>query len=333
MVKIRPEAFDALVRRPPRDLRFVLLYGEDAGLIRERSDMLARTVVADLRDAFQVADMTAAAVDADPARLADEAAALSLMGGRRVVRVSGATAKFAEHVEPLFGQPTIEALVIVEAKDVTASKLKLVTLFETAPDAAAIACFPDSAASLAGVIQSMLREAKLEVAPDALDFLAANLGGDRQLTRRELEKLVLYKGGQDGAVTLADCMACIGDSSDLGIDDVVFATAGGNVAELDQRLTRLYLAGENAVRILRGVQRHFQQLQLARAGGRPVVFFQRRDEFAAQSRTWSPANLARALDLLTDAEIDCKSTGMPAEAICRHALLRIAQAARPPRGR
>ncbi len=332
MAKVRSEGFDAFARRPPRDLRFVLLYGDDAGLIRERSDVLARTVVPDLRDAFQVADMTAANVDADPARLADEAAALSLMGGRRVVRVSGATAKFVDHIEPLFEMTTIEALVIVEAKDVTSTKLKLVSLFEGAPDAAAIPCFPDTAASLAGVIQSMLRDAKLDVDPDALEFLAANLGGDRQLTRRELEKLVLYKGS--GTVTLADCRACVGDSSDLGLDDVVFATASGSVAELDQSLTRLYLAGENAVRILRGVQRHFQQLQLARAGGRPMgVFWKRADEFSAQTRTWSPANLARALDLLTDAEIDCKSTGMPAEAICRHALLRIAQAARPPRGR
>ena len=44
-------------------------------------------VCPDLRDPFRVAELTAAALAADPARLADEAAQISLMGGRRVVRV------------------------------------------------------------------------------------------------------------------------------------------------------------------------------------------------------------------------------------------------------
>ena len=77
----------AFLRRPDPEIRAVLFYGPDAGLVRERADAVARTVCPDLRDPFRVADLTAAALAADPARLADEAAQISLMGGRRVVRV------------------------------------------------------------------------------------------------------------------------------------------------------------------------------------------------------------------------------------------------------
>ncbi len=37
--------------------------------------------------------------------------------------------------------------------------------------------------------------------------------------------------------------------------------------------------------------------------------------------------LARAMELLLEAEIDCKSTGFPSETVCSRALLRITQAA------
>jgi DNA polymerase-3 subunit delta len=45
-------------------------------------------------------------------------------------------------------------------------------------------------------------------------------------------------------------------------------------------------------------------------------------------RTWSAATLAQALDSLTQAEIDCKTTGLPAVAVCGQALMAIAAAAR-----
>src|SRR2546423_1790242 len=78
---------EAFMRRPDPDVRAVLLYGPDAGLVRERAESIARTVCPDLHDPFRVADLAAAVLVADPARLVDEAAQISLMGGRRVVRV------------------------------------------------------------------------------------------------------------------------------------------------------------------------------------------------------------------------------------------------------
>ena len=73
----------------------MLLYGPDAGLVRERADDLARSVCSDLHDPFRVAELSGPAVAADPARLADETAQMSLIGGRRVVRVREAGDRLA----------------------------------------------------------------------------------------------------------------------------------------------------------------------------------------------------------------------------------------------
>ena len=61
----------------------VLLYGDDVGLIRERAARLVRAVAGAPDDPFRVVELERDGVGAIPA----EMAALSLTGGRRVVRV------------------------------------------------------------------------------------------------------------------------------------------------------------------------------------------------------------------------------------------------------
>ena len=43
---------------------------------------------------------------------------------------------------------------------------------------------------------------------------------------------------------------------------------------------------------------------------------------------WRPATLGTALQILTEAELDCKSTDLPDTAVLGRALMRVAQAAR-----
>ena len=71
----------------------------------------------DLTDAFNVADLSETVLLADPARLADEAAAISMMGGRRVVRVRGAGNDLADLLESFLDDPKGDALVVIEAGD------------------------------------------------------------------------------------------------------------------------------------------------------------------------------------------------------------------------
>jgi DNA polymerase-3 subunit delta len=331
-MKLRGDGVAAFVRKPPAGLRFALAYGSDLGLIAECADLLVRSVVDDPRDPFRVTDLTGAIIDADAARLTDELSAMSLIGGRRVVRLRGASAKHADQLEAAMQAPGGDTLLVVEAPDVTSSKLKIVALFEKGGNSVAISCFADSDDTLAGTITATLSQAGLRAGRDVIEFLVSRLGGDRMLTRRELEKLILYVGDQSKEVTLADCEACIGNTSDLHLDDVAFAAADGDLKELELGLTRLFRAGTESIATLRAVQRHFQKLQLAASGGRPFgIHFSRTAQFTAQTRTWNGPRLNRALELLTDAEIDCKTTGMPAEAVCRHTLLKIALAARPAR--
>jgi len=358
-VKLQGRAIEGFLARPDPKVRAVLVYGPDAGLVRDRADTLARSVLPDLNDPFRVAELTAKAVAGDPARLADEVAAFSLTGGRRLIRLREADDSTATAFAALFAaEPGGDSLVVAEAGDLGArSKLRLA--FEAAAGGAALPCYMEDENALRRVMVDLAAAAGLALDPDAQAFLAANLVGDRLMARSEIEKLALYMdaspGGSDAGsagrggerrVGLEDVQAAIGDSASLlSLDDPAWAAASGDFPTLDRALGRLFAEGMAAVAILRAAQRHFQRLHWAQgeiaAGAspdvavkavKPPVFFKMQSVFAAQLRQWPPAQLRQALERLVDAEAECKRTGMPDETLTARALFQLAAMARARRG-
>src|SRR5471030_1306607 len=88
-VKIEPRQVESFLRKPDPKIRAVVVYGNDDGLVAERGTQLAKTVCEDLKDPFRVVDIAGESLKGDPARLADEFGAMSLMGGRRADRAGG----------------------------------------------------------------------------------------------------------------------------------------------------------------------------------------------------------------------------------------------------
>ena len=337
-MKLPPARVAAFLRRPDPDIRAVLFFGPDGGLVRERAEAIARTVCSDLRDPFRVTDLTAAALAADPARLADEAAQISLIGGRRVVRVREAGDPLAPVCARFLKAPAGDALVVVEAGDLP-GRSALRRVFDEAPQAAAIGCYPDSARDLAAVVREACAAHRIAIGRDALDFLVGQLGGDRLLTRAELEKLTLFVG-DGGRVELDDVRAAVADSAALSLDDALLAAAEGDAAALDRALARVFQEGESPVTVIRALLRHLQrlhQLAVRVASGaaieeairtaRPPIFFKEQDSYRRQLQRWNEARLRGALDRAADAEFRMKLTGSPAITICREALFAVAAGA------
>ncbi|SMF09121.1 DNA polymerase III, delta subunit [Tistlia consotensis] len=350
-MQVKPQQADALIKAPPPALRALLLYGPDSGLVRERGRAARIAVLGEGDDPFRLSELSGGDLKDDPTRLADEAAALSFTGGRRVVVLRDLTDAQARLVQDFLKDLPGEALVVVEAGDLP-RRSALVKAFESAgAEAAAVACYRDEARDLGRVIDESLTANGLAASPDARAYLAANLGGDRLLTRQELDKLALYlAGGADGSrrVEIDDVLAVIGDSAALSLDDLAFSVASGDLPGVDRALKRSLQEGVTVVGLLRAVARHFQRLHLAvglaAEGGdpdaalkklRPPVFWKQAAPFKAQMRLWPPRALGAALGRLLEAEADCKRTGFPDEALAGRLLLDLAAqvAARSGRGR
>ena len=85
MAIVKSEQFEAFLREPKRRAAMFLLYGTDSDLASERARRLVPTLVSDAADPFQVVRLTADTLAKDPGRLADEASAISMFGGARVI--------------------------------------------------------------------------------------------------------------------------------------------------------------------------------------------------------------------------------------------------------
>lgn len=348
---LKGQSIRSLLARPIAGIRVVLFYGPDDGQVHELGARAARTVVADLGDPFRVADLGTAALVEEPARLVDEADARSLVGGRRVVRVRDAADGCAVAVGNLLDAATDrtpdpeDSLVVLEAGDLPA-KSTLRKLTEKHDLAAVIACYRDEGRSLSDVVQESLASHGLTATPEAMEHLVSQLGGDRGVSRRELDKLALYMAGPDGGttVTLDDAATCVGDGRALGLDSAVMAATDGRVDRIDTTLDRLFEDGVAPVAALRTLSTHLMRLQFlaaAVAEGQPLkqamqrlqprVFWKLQDQVAGQVRFWTIPATSRALSAVRDAEIRCKSTGYPDQLMCRSTFLstaRLAAAAR-----
>jgi DNA polymerase-3 subunit delta len=330
---------EGFVAKPDPAVRAVLVYGPDTGLVRERLNKMTRAVAGSVDDPFRVIEIPADALRDDPARLRDEAAAISFGGGRRVVRVRDAGDTLAELFESFDDDAMGDALVVVTAGDLS-PRSKLRGVFEAGKRIAALPCYADDDAMVGSVAREMLKAAGLAIHSDALSWLVNHLGGDRELSRRELEKLILYKGGP-GTVTEEDVLACVGDTAGFAVDDLIYALADGDQTTMQRVYGRLVNEGASAMSLLTMVSRHLSRLHETRgrmsdgksadaaaAMLRPPVFFKFKTRFTSQANRWNESLLARGLEIVSEAEMQAKSTDIPTEAVIERAFMQLAQVGR-----
>lgn len=335
-MKLDKQPLEAFLKNPATHIAAALVFGPDEGMVHERVQMMSHAILGGKDDPFRLTELSGDDIKADSARLNDETKAIAMMGGRRVVRIN----RVSDTHEPIFAallkdyHDSAQCMVIVEAGDI-GGKSSLKRLFENAPHAAAIACYRDESTTLPILIRQHLNAAGLEVDRDALAYLSAHLGGDRGITRAELDKLVLYMGSEK-KVSLEDCMACVGDQSALSQDDLCSAIGLGDLQGLERQIER-NLAESNEISLIRLVSRHFmklhhvtarmahgEQIETAIAGLRPPIFWKSVDNFKAQCRRWSIETIGCALLRLTEIEADAMRQHRFADTLTRRGLMEIA---------
>ena len=343
-MKLQGAAIERFLARPDPAIRAVVIYGGDEGLVRERAARLGHSVVSDLNDPFRVALLTAEAIGADPSLLADEASAMSLMGGRRLIRIRDGSEKITRALTALLEAPAGDSLTVIEAGDLT-SRSSLRKLAEGSAAAAALPCYVEDEAGLTRTLAAQISDAGKTIDPDAMRLLAGSLVGDRMLARGELDKLLIFMG-DERAIDIADVQAAVVDTATLGMDETMRAALDGDFSALDRCLARLAGEGVSGVAVLRVAQNYFRRLHVIRArldGGasldralsqlQPPVFYKARDTFAADVQRWPLGRIQAALDRLVEAEAQSKRTGANDTLLAADSLLAVARAAANARAR
>jgi DNA polymerase-3 subunit delta len=340
MAEVKSAQADSFIQRPDKIYGVFLLYGPDAGMVSERADALASNFGIDRTDPFALLRLDADAACAAPGALIDEVRSIGMFGGKRIVRISGSTRRnLAEALRPVLDFASQECRVIIEAADLKRDSA-LRKLVERSATGMAIPCYADDDRSLANLITAELQAAGLSIDRNAMQLLRSNLGGDRKLTKAELEKLVLYCLGMS-QVTARDVETVIGNVANAELDEVVDAAITGKLDLLDAELTRV-LANSSAELPLIWAMRHFQMLQLARhrmeqerlnaeavvTAIRPPVSFKRRSAITESLGLWNLASINRALVRLHESVLEARARASLSQAICSASLFAIANEAK-----
>ncbi len=325
---------NSFLRSPDPPFRAVLLFGPDAGLVRERADGIAKKIVPDQKDPFRASFLAPSALSADPARLYDEAATQTMGGGRRIVRIQHAPDSLASPLMAFLEDPPPgDSLLIIESGDLD-KRSKLRALCEGSNQRViAIPCYLEDAAQRVRTVAALLEAEGLKASRDVLSYLADSLPADRLAMRSETEKLALYARGKH-SVTLSDAQAALHNAAAAEIDDLVHAVASGDVKRAALLIDHLLSEQTSPVALLRAAQRHFLRLQLARAHVdkglapkaaieklQPKVFWKHVEHMARQVQRWPSASIEGFLSNLCDAEATVKNTGTPDAALVSQLLL------------
>jgi DNA polymerase III subunit delta len=339
MTAIKASEVDRFIAKPDPGQPIVLVFGPDAGLVRERVDALVRTSVDDPNDPFALARIEGEELSANPSRLVEEAHTVPLFGGRRAVLVKAGSRNIASAVETVIASPSNECRIIIEAGDLRKTA-PLRALCEKAKVAVALPCYADGERDLARLIDEELRAANLSIAPDARAALLALVGGDRLASRNEIRKLALYAKDQT-SIELADVMAVVADASALALDGVIDAAFAGETGEVEIEFGKARAGGSSPAAIISAAVRqvaNLHKMKLAVEGGdsvefamkrgAPPVHFTREKFVGIALRTLSPTRLLRAMEQLAEASLDMRRNSALAETIAQRTLLSIAVGAR-----
>ncbi|SHN74652.1 DNA polymerase III subunit delta [Bradyrhizobium erythrophlei] len=339
MVALRGKEIDSFLARPDPGRPIILLYGPDAGLVRERAEALLASAVDDPTDPFSLVRLDGDELSAEPSRLVDEALTIPLFGGRRAIRVRAGSRSFASGVDALAETPLKDCRIVIEAGELRPES-PLRKACERAKTAVAIACYPDTERDLAKLIDDELKLSNLRVASDARAVLMGLLGGDRQASRNELRKLTLYAHGKN-EVTLDDVMAVVADASELKIDPIVDGAFAGNPSAVETEFAKAMVAGTYPGVIISAAQRqaawlHNSAVAIADGtpisavldGGFPRLHFSRKNNVEAALRNFDAARLMLVIDQLATAALEMRKQATLAAAIAQRALLSIAANAR-----
>ena len=330
MASVKSEQFETFLLKPPRGLKMILLHGPESDLVSERARRLVPTLVDDVGDPFQVVRLTADALNKDPGTLADEASAISMFGGKRVLWIDAGGRDLAALISGVADTLPPDTSLVVEA-DTLRKGAPLRTLFETRSDSAAIECYAPPPDSLGQMVDAEAREAGVSVAPDVREHLVSVLMGEPATARTEIAKLLLYARDK-GRLESADIDALAAGGGVIAADQLVDLALAGDLKGLERAVMGgMSEPAEAALTAMRLAARIGLLLEL-KQGGEPERLnrlpFAVKRAVVAQANAMSPEALTRRLPSLLGLLVSTRAQPALARAQTFRALLAFALGAR-----
>ena len=253
-------AIGRAVDEPDPRVRFYLFHGTDESQSSALGDRLVTALKASKHG------IAGGALRGDPALLADEAGAIDMFGGAKVIWVQPAGEEIVAAVEALLDAPASESPVVAIAGRLGKAS-GLLKLAESHELALSHVSYELDARDAERLVAELARTEGLRTQPGTAARIAEACANDRRMIAQELAKMALYLDASPNAPKDlgSDALDAIGAETGgdfLGIADLALA---GDVHSLGDALSRMEAGGRDAIPIVRSLQRWLLMLAPIRA--------------------------------------------------------------------
>ena len=336
-MKIQNYKIDQFCKDQNPNTPAILLYGQDYGLISERSSLIIKNFFKNMNHAINsinIIDLELNAIISNPEFLDIEASSISILNNKKIIRIKDATDSLSKIIEEYLLTPHKDCLIIILSENLS-PRSKLRKFFETHKEATILPCYNDDKKNILNIIENMFEKESIYIDKEGKELLANYLGIDRLITRSEIEKAILY-AGKNKKLTLNDVSVFLSDQAAMSIDALYDFSLAGDIKNAYRVLNRVQNEGISAIQIIRTFIRQIQGLysihhSLALNSNinfvidnfKPPIYFKRKASIKIHIERWSLKKINKALLLLENAEISCKLPKSNPNIVAKQAILSI----------
>lgn len=339
MVALRENDLADFLKKKSAATNGLLLYGNAASAI---STAVRQVAVVMSRDEEPLR-LDASHLKSDPAALDDGFRAMSLLGDRRLIIVSGVDENHFAHVQSVITAQSVGNFVVMVADSLKKTS-KLRAAAEASVLFAAVAFYEETGGALVLRAQTILRGHGMSFDDGAAERFVDLCGSDRSVVTGEAEKLALYCW-PNKTVSIADVEATCGDQAEFESDALIMAVMDGDIETADRMFSSMCQSGD-AKSVLIMMQMYLARLEQVSAAvsrgadvasacraTKPPMFDKQQSAAGRHVRVFSGDDLGRAQVAVQAAILQSRQMGDLGDAITGRCLLSLARMSRQLRAR
>ena len=309
-----------------------LVYGQNKGLVREKSQTIIDTYKDDQTEIIKFENDE---LISEPEKLSNEFNTFSLIAEKKIIHVLNTKDNLTETITNTINNQDSTNLIIFETGELT-PRSKLRKFFEKEKNLGILACYFDTERDVQDLIETTFKKEDISISRDISLLIAKRLGNERHIIKSELEKIILYLKDKK-EFKAEDILKCLGQNEDFGFDNLNYNLCDGNVVKLDKIINQLYLQGISPIALLRSVDKHFQKIlfvnQKIDSGInlnesfiklKPPIFFLYINQFKNQVKKWKTSLCYKAIERIMETEELCKLNSKISKIVCWRTLRNIA---------